>query len=134
MLHGRCEEALKYYQAELGAEVTVQTYFKEAPKEISEMPSGQPEKIMHAVFKIGDSTIMASDGDCTKPGGTYSGFALSITPKDVATGEKLFNAIKNGGEVTIPWQKTFWADHFGAATDKFGVPWLVNVVQAAPQA
>jgi PhnB protein len=85
------------------------------------------DKVMHVSFKIGSSIVMASDGDLSKPATGYSGFSLSIAPDDVASGEKIFNGLAEGGQIGMPWQETFWALGFGMVTDKFGVSWMVNV-------
>jgi PhnB protein len=125
--NGRCEEALAFYREKLGAEVLYQVRFKDAAPE--HPVSANPEKIMHASFRIGGSELMASDGDCNESGLEFKGFNLSIAADDVASGEKLFKTLAEGGQVTMPWQKTFWSPGFGMLTDKFGVHWMVNVPQ-----
>jgi PhnB protein len=37
-----------------------------------------------------------------------------------------FEALGEGGTVTMPFEKTFWAAGFGMLTDRFGVAWMVN--------
>lgn len=85
------------------------------------------DKIMHASFTIGDSMLMCSDGDCRNTSGTHSGYALSLNPATVDEGKKLFDALAEDGNVTMPFQKTFWALGFGMVKDRFGVQWMVNV-------
>ena len=47
------------------------------------MAPGSDNKVMHACFKIGDTSVMASDGRCEgKP--SFQGFSLSLTVKDEA--------------------------------------------------
>ncbi|MGV2289521.1 VOC family metalloprotein YjdN [Trinickia sp. YCB016] len=132
--YGRCNEALEFYQSKLGAEVLFKMRFGDMPKD---MPACAPEhvdKVMHVSFKIGSSIVMASDGDMSKPAAaSYSGFSLSIAPDDVASGEKLFKGLADGGEISMPWQETFWALGFGMVTDKFGVHWMVNVERPQQQ-
>jgi PhnB protein len=120
---GRCEAALSFYQSTLGAELLFIQRFKDAPAQESE--GAPPDAVMHATLKIGDSFIFASDGD-GKPR-AFDGFSLSLSVKDVAEGERVFAALADGGQVTLPFAKTFWAEGFGMATDRFGVPWMVNV-------
>jgi PhnB protein len=130
--YGRCDEALSFYEQALGAEVTFKMRHKEAPAEHA-VQGEAGERIMHASFKVGQTTLMATDG---MPGGTaapsYSGFSISVSLDSVAKGEKIFNALAQGGEVRLPWQSTFWAKGFGMVTDKFGVPWMVNVENKEP--
>jgi PhnB protein len=74
---------------------------------------------------VGDQVLMASDA----PPGHYhqpQGFSVSIQVKDVAQGERIFNALAEGGNVMMPFQKTFWSPGFGMLKDRFGIPWQVN--------
>lgn len=130
--YGRCDEALAFYEQALGAEVTCKMRHKEAPGEYAAQGEAG-ERIMHASFKVGQTTLMATDGppeETAKP--AYSGFNISLSLGSVDKGEKIFNALAQGGEVRFPWQSTFWAKGFGMVTDKFGVPWMVNVENNEP--
>jgi PhnB protein len=62
---------------------------------------------------------------------THDGFKLSLTANDLAHGEKLFNALAEGGKVDMPWQATFWSKGFGMVTDKFGIGWMVTIPNAS---
>jgi PhnB protein len=55
---------------------------------------------------------------------------VSISVKDRAEGERIFNGLADGGKVTMPFQKTFWSPGFGMCVDRFGIPWMVNCEQA----
>ncbi len=122
---GRCEEALEFYQTALGAEVVHLLRFRESP-EPTMIPPGAEDKVMHASFRIGDSIILASDGECqNRP--AFQGFALSLMPPDDATGERLFAVLSEGGQVVMPMAQTFFASRFGMVTDRFGVMWLIVV-------
>jgi PhnB protein len=122
---GRSEEAIEFYRSALGAEVTLLMRFKECP-ESSHIPPGAADKVMHASLRIGDTTVMASDGNCEgRP--NFQGISLSLTASDEAEAERLFNALANGGNVQVPLAKTFFSPRFGMVTDRFGVPWMVVV-------
>jgi PhnB protein len=125
---GRCEEALGFYQRALGAELEMMMRFKEAPQPPSPgmVPPGSEDKVMHASFRIGDTTVMASDGRCLgKP--SFQGFALSITAANEAQADRMFAALADGGQVQMPLGKTFFSPRFGMLTDRFGVSWMVIV-------
>ena len=125
-LDGRTEEALDFYKKAVGADVTMLMKFKESPDK-SHIPPGSDDKVMHAVFKVGDTQIMISDG-MNKGSPKFDGFALSISAKDVAEAQKYFNALlEGGGAVTMPLAETFFAKTFGMLKDKFGVHWMVGV-------
>lgn len=123
---GRCEEALDFYRKALGAEVTALFRFKESP-DPGMCPSGAEEKVMHANLRIGDTTIMASDGGCQGPS-TFQGFSLSLSLTDTAQAQRLFAALSDGGQVQMPLAKTFWSPLFGMVADRFGVSWMINVM------
>ena len=81
---------------------------------------------MHASVRIGDSRVMASDGQCAgQP--TFQGFQLSITVKTEAEADRLFAALGSGGQVRMPLTKTFFSPRFGMLADKFGVGWMIYV-------
>jgi PhnB protein len=122
---GRCEEAIAFYQRALGAEVTMLMRFKESPDQSMVMP-GTGDKVMHAALRIGEATVLASDGRCTgKP--NFSGFGLSLTVADDAAADRLFAALGDGGQVQMPLAKTFFSSRFGMVADRFGVGWMVYV-------
>jgi PhnB protein len=125
---GRCEEALEFYRTALGAQVDMLTRFKDSPEP---MPAdtaspGSENKVMHASFKIGGSTLMASDGCEGEP--TFAGFSLSLTVPGEAEAARVFNALAEGGRVKMPLGKTFWSPCFGMLTDRFGIGWMVSVM------
>jgi PhnB protein len=125
---GRCEEALRFYQGAIGAQVQRLMRVKEAPE--AQGPTGLPEgsgdKIMHVEFKVGDALLMASDGRCTgKP--NFQGFGLALGLPDVATVDRAFHELAAGGSVEMPLAKTFWSPRFGMLVDRFGIRWMVSV-------
>ena len=125
---GRCEEALEFYRKKLGAEVTMLMRFKDSPEphQPGMVPQGSDNKVMHTSFRIGETTVMASDGRCLgKP--SFQGFALSLTVADDAEAERMFAALGDGGQVQMPLTKTFFSSRFGMVADRFGVLWMVFV-------
>ena len=122
---GRCDEALEFYRQALGAEVEMLMRFKDSP-EPPACPGASGEKVMHASVRIGDTTLMASDGRCEgKP--SFEGFALSLSVPDEAEAERRFAALSKGGQVQMPLSKTFFSRRFGMVADRFGVMWMVIV-------
>ena len=122
---GRCEEAIAFYRGALGAEVTMLMRFKESPDPGMVAP-GTEDKVMHASFRIGDTTVLASDGRC-QGAPSFQGFALSLTVPNEAEAERLFGALGDGGQVQMPMTKTFFSPRFGMVGDRFGVSWMVYV-------
>ena len=123
---GRCEEALEFYKKSVGAEVTGLLRWKESPDAEMKGPPGYEDKIMNAAFRIGETQLMADDGMEEKTP-EFKGMTLVIEVTDDASAKRVFAALGEGGNVTMPLMKTFWTSSFGMLTDKFGVPWMVNV-------
>ena len=120
---GRCEEAVEFYKKTLGAKVEMLMRFKESPEPHMHAP-GSEDKIMHGSLYIGDSNVMVSDGRNTgQP--SFHGFALTISTKTVDEADKIFAALGEGGQVTMPQTKTFFSPRFGMLADKFGIGWMV---------
>ena len=126
--NGRCEEAIEFYRAAVGAEVTMMMRFKESPEppQPGMLAPGSEDKIMHASFRIGESTIMASDGRC-QGSPIFEGFSLSISVSSEADADRYFAALSEGGKVEMPLSKTFWSPKFGMLTDRFDVGWMISV-------
>ncbi len=125
---GRCEEAVEFYRKALGAEATMLMRFKDSPE--PQQPGACPpvagDKVMHASFRIGESTVFASDGHCGgKP--SFQGFSLSLTVANDAEVRRLFAALADGGRVQMSLAKTFFSSCFGMVADRFGVVWMVYV-------
>ena len=123
---GRCEEALEFYKKAVGAEVKDLLRWKDSPDVAMQPPPGYEEKVMNASFRIGDSELMADDGMGAK-GVEFKGMTLALSVADDAEAKRVFTALCEGGSVQMPLAKTFWTSSFGMLTDKFGVPWMVNV-------
>jgi len=125
---GRCEEAIEFYKLALGAKVEMLMRFKDAPPGPSNGDCGPAvaDKVMHASLKIGDTTVMVSDGRMQgKP--AFQGISLSLDAKDEAHARRLFGALSEGGQVYQPLIPTFFSPAFGMVADRFGVSWMVIV-------
>jgi PhnB protein len=125
---GRCEEAIDFYKRALGARVEMLMRFKDSPEPPPPgmVPPGSENKIMHVSFRIGDSTLMASDGRC-EGAPSFQGFSLSLAVANEAEAGRVFAALADGGQVQMPLAKTFWSPCFGMVSDRFGVGWMVTV-------
>src|SRR6266481_4688766 len=129
--NGRCEEAVEFYRKALGAEVEMMMRFKESPEppKPGMVPPGFENKIMHTSFRIGGTTVMASDG-CSAEKPSFQGFSLSLSVPNESEADRAFAALQDGGQVRMPLTKTFWSPRFGMVTDRFGIGWMVSVPPA----
>lgn len=122
---GKCEEAIEFYRQALDAEVTALFRFKDSP-DPAMSPPGVGDKVMHANLRIGNTQVMASDGQCQGKA-SFQGFALSLSVPNEAEANRRFAALEKGGQVVMPLSKTFYSPCFGMVADKFGVTWMIIV-------
>ena len=125
MFDGRADEAIEFYKKAIGAQVEMLMRFKDSPDQSMVAP-GTQNKVMHASLRIGDTRLLASDGDC-RGGKKFDGFSLALNVPTDADAERAFNALSEGGKVTMPLSKTFFTSKFGMVQDRFGVNWMVLV-------
>jgi PhnB protein len=100
------------------------------PKQPGMVPPGSEDKVMHMALRVGDTTVLASDGQCQGQQ-NFQGFALSLTVANEAEADRKFAALADGGQVQMPLAKTFFSPRFGMVADRFGVSWMVYVAQPA---
>jgi PhnB protein len=129
---GRCEEALAFYQKALGAEILVCMRYSDNPEPPAQSmtPPGSEKKIMHAAFRVGSSTLMASDGRCLGAS-KFEGISLTLTLDSEEAAKRAHAALTDGGETVMPLQRTFFSPAFGMARDRFGVHWMILTQAAA---
>lgn len=121
---GRCDEAIDFYRSALGAEIEAVMRYKDAPKGMACPAEVNPQSVMHARLRVGDTHFMASDGRCSGKA-SFEGFSLSITAANDAEAKRLFGALGEGGTVQMDLSPTFFATSFGMVADRFGVAWMV---------
>lgn len=121
---GNCAEAMRFYASALGGKLDLMTHAQSPLR--GETPTADAERIMHARLSLDGRSLMASDTMAGHPYEGMKGFALSLIYPTAAEAKRIFDALAAGGRVTMPMQKTFWAEAFGMLTDRFGTPWMVN--------
>ena len=125
---GTCEEAFKAYEKILGGKILAMLTAKGTPME-SQVPPELAHRIMHARMTVGSTMVMGSD----TPASHYrqpQGFSVNIGTETAAEADRIYAALAEGGQQTMPIAETFWAHRFGACVDKWGTPWLVNCEKA----
>ena len=123
---GRCEEAVEFYRKAVGAKVDRMMRFKDSPEPAQPgmVPPGAENKVMHMQFRVGDTVVLASDGECSGKA-KFQGFALAVTVPNTAEADRVFAALSAGGQVQMPLTKTFFSPRFGMLADRFGVSWMI---------
>jgi PhnB protein len=126
---GNCREAIEYYARVFNVKPVGTMTFGEMPSG----PGGQPmpeetkNLILHSVLPIAGSNLMFSDTPPGMPVKTGNNISLTVVTQDQALIVTAFNALKEGGQVQMELQQTFWSKLYGMVTDKFGIPWQFSL-------
>ncbi len=121
---GNCREAFTRYQEVFGGELILLP-MKDMPSD-EPVPAAQADLIMHAALRFDDSLLMGSDDPTTDSFGPVQGMQVNYAVADVDEAKRVFEALADGGEVTLPIAETFWSPMFGMCVDRFGTPWMVS--------
>ena len=122
--YGRCEEALEFYKSAIGGTYELNRF--EGSPMAERMPENLRNKIMHATFNGEGIEFMASDGDLSKTVDPDAGnISLSLGIPDEAQARRVFDALSQGGTVSMPFADAFWGGKFGTVTDRFGTEWMI---------
>ena len=123
---GQCAEAMRFYERTLGGKLqTLLTYGESPVPDQQACTASQKDRIMHACLVLDGRMLMASD----VPPGMYqpkAGFAVSLNYTKADEARPVFDKLSEGGQVMMPFGKTFWAEGFGMFSDRFGTPWMVG--------
>ena len=133
---GNCEEAFNFYKSIFGGEFPYVGRFRDMPpQEGMEIPDNFKDKIMHISLPISkETTLMGSDtgGDWAPNLRVGNNISLSISTDSKAEADRIFNALSEGGKITMPIESTFWGDYFGMCLDKYGINWMVGFNEGNP--
>lgn len=122
--NGNCREAFNFYAKCLGGKIEMLMDHTNMPPS-ADTPPNWGDKVLHVSMSVGDSVLMGSDA----PPEFYQapqGMSVSLGYTDVKEAERVFNALAAGGQVRMPFAKTFWAQRFGITVDRFGIPWMIG--------
>ncbi|HEY2465928.1 MAG TPA: VOC family protein [Steroidobacteraceae bacterium] len=122
---GNCADAMRFYAKVLGGKLDMMTFGQSPMAE--QTPKSARDQIMHARLALDENGSLY--GGDSPPGMPYQGIhgvSMTLNYESVAQADRIFNALADGGKVTMAIGPTFWAKRFGMVTDKFGCPWIVN--------
>ena len=131
---GQCREAFEFYADVLGGKVTAAIPYGDAPPDMPISGDQYKEWLLHCWLEVGDQALMGADMDVgwapnvDKP---KNGFDVTLHTTDMAEARRWYDRLAEGGTATMPFGETFWTPGFGGLVDKFGVPWMINVIPPA---
>lgn len=123
---GTAREAMDFYAKALGGTVTQRFTYGESPMADQMPDDASRAMIMHSQLEVGQAAIMGADGPPPHEAGSTSINIMTDTPEEA---ERIFHALAEGGEITMPLEETFWAHRFGGIKDKYGKGWMVNCLK-----
>lgn len=123
--NGKCAEAMRFYERTLGGKLETVMKYGDSP-DPQHCPAGAENLVMHARLVLDGRALMASDTPPGFPPNPMAGFSLSLQYDSPQEARRIFDALAQGGSVTMPMQKTFWAEAYGMLVDAFGTPWMVG--------
>ena len=124
--NGTCAEAMDFYAELFGGKVVSKMLYGDMPAEMP-CPEVAKNRVMNAQLNLpGNGMIYASD---SFPGreSPVLGFMIALNYPTVAEGQEAFDRLAIGGEISMPFEPTFWSEAFGMVTDKFGIDWMMNI-------
>lgn len=128
---GNCREAFEFYKSVFGGDFQYVGTFGEMPPQEGQppMPEEMKSRIMHISLPISEETaLMGSDtgGEWANDLKQGNNFSISVNATSTEEADRIFEALCEGGNITMPIEKTFWESYFGMLTDRFGVNWMVS--------
>jgi PhnB protein len=130
IFNGNCRQAMEFYAKSLNAELEMMTYGQgPGGGPGCEIPQENQDKIMHARLSKGPAVLMASDTTPDRPSAQGNNLWVSINFENAQEIDKVFAALSENANITLPLQQTFWARRFAMLTDKFGINWMLNLEQ-----
>ncbi|MGD0830637.1 MAG: VOC family protein [Terracidiphilus sp.] len=128
---GNCAEALRFYEANLGAKITGMMTYNEMP-EPKNFPPGMEKAVLHARIELGETMLMASDGPPDRVQPMRSAY-LALNVDSIEEAERIHAVLADGGEILMPMGETFFAFRFSMLRDKFGILWMVVHSRPMPE-
>ncbi len=122
---GNCAEAMRFYERVLKGQLKALLKNSETPA-AEHVPPAAADRIMHAYLEFDGGALMAGDAMVGMPYEGMKGISITLSYDDTAEAKRVFDALSEGGNVTMPWGPTFWAESFGMLRDRYGTPWIIN--------
>jgi PhnB protein len=119
---GQASEAIAFYETVFEVKDKRIMLYKEMPENLKHHFSRDTDNwIMHAEMIINGTPVWIGDFAQSVMQGNMISLAVPMaSPEEVSN---IFNKLKEGGEILMNLEKTFYSPLFGTVKDKFGVIW-----------
>jgi PhnB protein len=123
---GNCREAVDFYAKVFKSTVNnLMTYGQAPPDPNYVVPEADKNRIMYAGVPIGNIVVMFSDVPSSSEFVKGNNISPTVSTENKDEVARIFDALKEGGEVYMELQTTFFSELFGMVKDKFGVIWQI---------
>lgn len=127
VMDGNAKEAIQFYEKALDAQVVMVQTFGEMPANPDyPLPDSARDRISHALLKVGETDLMFSDTFPGQPVQSSNQVQICIMTDQAEQAKRIYEALREGGQVVMPLQETFWSPAYGIVADKFGVNWNIS--------
>ena len=121
---GNCEEAMSFYKKVFDGEFTVVMRYADGPPEYCQ--KGTENKIMHMTMSFGDGCELKASDTFHMPIHKGNAYHVSLGVDGEKQGERFFNGLSEGAQITMPYNEVFWGGKFGSLIDQFGIQWMIS--------
>ena len=127
VMEGNAKEAIQFYEKALDAKVIMVQTFGEMPANPDfPLPESARDRISHALLKVGETDLMFSDTFPGQPVQSSNQVQICIMTDQTEQAKRIYEALREGGQVVMPLQETFWSPAYGIVADKYGVNWNIS--------
>jgi PhnB protein len=126
---GNCTQAFQFYEKHLGGKIIMLMKQSQAPGATPD-PSGA-DPVIHARLAIAGTVLIANDVSADRCQSMRSAY-LYLAVDSVEEAERIYAALKEGGQIFTPLQETFYAPRFSQLRDQFGINWTLIHERSAP--
>ncbi|WP_433938696.1 VOC family protein [Paenibacillus lautus] len=127
VMDGNAKEAIQFYEKALDAKVIMVQTFGEMPANPDfPLPESARDRISHALLKVGETDLMFSDTFPGQPVQSSNQVQICIMTEQAEQAKRIYEALREGGQVVMPLQETFWSPAYGIVADKYGVNWNIS--------
>ena len=127
VMDGNAKEAIQFYEKALDAQVVMVQTFGEMPANPDfPLPDSARDRISHALLKVGETDLMFSDTFPGQPVQSSNQVQICIMTDQAEQAKRIYEALREGGQVVMPLQETFWSPAYGIVADQYGVNWNIS--------
>ncbi len=124
-MEGNAREAIQFYEQAVGAEVLTIITYGDMPDMPNTLTDDVKNLVAHAKLRVGESELMFSDAPSGSSIPKGKQVTICISTNNVEKSKRIFEALRQDGQVNMPFEETPFSPGFGDVTDKFGVTFQI---------